>query len=71
MCVYICQKVHHLKRTENQFSKHMCKRSYEIAKTVAHGSILGRNRFGTKIEKLNKQMCLATIGFGCWPLTPS
>ena len=38
---------------------------------VDHGSILSRNGFGSKIEKLNKQVHFSTIGFGCWPWTAS
>ena len=43
----------------------------KFAETAEHGSSLGRKRFGTKIGKLNKQLCFSTIGFGCWPLTAS
>ena len=55
--------------TEKMRSGSLCKRNYKFAKTVDHGSILGRNRFGTKIGKLNKQVCFSTIGFGWWSLT--
>ena len=58
-----------IKQKENMLSGSLCKRNKQFAKTVGLGSILGRNRFGTKIGKLNKHGCFSTIGFGCWSLT--
>ena len=40
-------------------SESLCKRNYKLAETTEHGSSLGRNRFGTKIGKLNKQVCVS------------
>ena len=50
----------------------VCARGIQkFAETAEHGSGLGRNRFGIKIGKLNKQVCFVTIGFGCLPSTAS
>ena len=50
----------------------VCARAIDkFAKTVDRGSILGRNRFGTKLRKLNKQYSVSTIAFGCWPWAAS
>ena len=57
------------KKTEKMRCVSLCKMNYKFAETAGHGSSLGRNRFGTKIGKLNKQSCFSTIGFGCWSLT--
>ena len=49
----------------------LCNRNYKFAKTVGNGSILGRNRFGSKMRKLYKQVRFSTIGFDCWTWTAS
>ena len=49
----------------------LCKQNQKFPKTVDHGSILSRNRFGSKMRKLNKHDSFSTIGFGCWPWTAS
>ena len=47
------------------------RRLKKSAETVEYGSMLSRNRFGTKIGKLNKQVRVSTIGLavGHWQLT--
>ena len=55
-----------IQKNGKMLSESLCKKNLKFAKTVIHVSSLGRNRLGTKIGKLNKQMSYSTISFGCW-----
>ena len=65
--VYICQK---LKNT-GKCAAEVCAKGINKIPKIDHGSMLGRNRFGTKMRKLNEPKSLSTICFGCWTWTAS